>query len=63
MRREALAHAFLLRTYQARVARHIGDEYRGGTAGRCYSSGIPALRRPATIVASHRARTFGTMEE
>ena len=32
----------------------------GETGGGCYSSGIPALCRPAKKVASMRARVFGT---
>jgi hypothetical protein len=45
---EAFERAFFVRTHQARIARHIGGEDRGKTAGRGhYSSGMPALRRPA----------------
>jgi hypothetical protein len=34
--------------HQARISPHIGGEDRGETAGRGhYSSGMPALRRPA----------------
>jgi hypothetical protein len=61
MRLEALMRAFLVRPHQPRIARHIGGEDRGETAGRGhYSSGIPALRRPAKNVASYRSRIFGT---
>ena len=45
---EVFERAFLVRPHQPRIARHIGGEDRGKTAGRGhYSSGIPALRRPA----------------
>ena len=44
---EAFERAFLVRTHQARIAGHIGED-RGKTAGRgLYSSGMPALRKPA----------------
>jgi len=45
---QALKCAFLVRAHQARIACYISGEDRGETAGRGhYSSGIPALRRPA----------------
>ena len=48
MRLQAFERAFLVGPHQARIARHIGGEDRGETAGRGhYSSGSPALRRPA----------------
>ena len=61
MRLEALVRPFLISTHQARIARHIGGEDRGKTAG-CghHSSGIPALRSPAKKVASNKARIFGS---
>jgi hypothetical protein len=34
MRPEAFVRAFLVRLHQARVAGHIGSEYRRKTAGR-----------------------------
>jgi hypothetical protein len=48
VRLEAFERALLIRPHQARIACHIGGEDRSETAGRGhYSSGIPALRRPA----------------
>jgi hypothetical protein len=48
MRLEAFERAFFVRLHQARIAGHIGGEDRGETARRGhYSSGMPALRRPA----------------
>jgi len=48
MRLEAFERALLIRPHQARIARHVGGEDRGETAGRGhYSSGTPALRSPA----------------
>ena len=41
MRLEALVRAFLVRAHQARIARHIGGEDRGETAGRGHGSGSP----------------------
>ena len=58
---EALVGAFLIGTHQTRIAGYIGSEDRGKTASRGhYSSGIPALRRPAKKVASVKARISGT---
>ena len=48
VRLEAFEHALLIRPHHARIARHVGGEDRGETAGRGhYSSGTPALRSPA----------------
>jgi hypothetical protein len=48
MRLEAFKCPFLVYAHQARIAPHIGGEDRGETARRGhYSSGMPALRRPA----------------
>jgi hypothetical protein len=93
----ALVRAFLIGAHQARIARHIGGEDRGKTAGGSrdgrssggndsraefnllrartrrfhaapwwlrtgsagHSSGIPALRSPASSVASNKARVLG----
>ena len=60
MRPEAFVGAFLVTTHQARIARHIGCEDCGKTAGSGHSSGIPARRRPVKTVASNSARIFGT---
>jgi hypothetical protein len=46
MRLEASVRAFLIRPHQTRVARDIGGEDRGKTAGCGHSSGIPASRSP-----------------
>jgi hypothetical protein len=41
MRLEALVRSFLVRAHQTRVARHIGGEDRGKTAGRGHGCGGP----------------------
>jgi hypothetical protein len=41
MRLQALVRAFLIRPHQARIARHIGGEDRGETAGRGHGSSSP----------------------
>ena len=41
VRLEALVRAFLVRPHQARVARHIGGQDRGETAGRGHGCGSP----------------------
>src|SRR5215471_11174790 len=59
MRLKTRVGAFFVGTHQARVARHIGGEDRGETAGGGHhSSGIPALRSPANKVASNKV-VFG----
>ena len=45
MRLEAFVRAFLVRAHQARVARHIGGEDRGETAGRGHGCGSPPCSR------------------
>jgi len=49
---EAFVRAFLVRSRQPRIPRHIGGEDRGETAGLAHSSGNPALRRPSTNTAA-----------
>ena len=41
MRLEPFVRAFLVGAHQARIARHIGGEDRGKTAGRGHGSGWP----------------------
>ena len=41
MRLQALVRAFLVHPHQTRVARHIGGEDRGKTAGRGHGCGSP----------------------
>ena len=41
IRLDALVGAFLIGTHQARIARHIGGEDSGETAGRSHGSGSP----------------------
>jgi hypothetical protein len=58
MRLEALVRALLVRAHQPRIARHIGSEDRGKTAGRGHGSGRPlcfGYRR--TLIIHHTART------
>jgi hypothetical protein len=45
-RLEAFQGAFLVRFHQPRVARHIGSEDRGETAGLAHVSSPAARRRP-----------------
>jgi len=47
LRRRRECRAFLIGAHQARVSRRIGCKDPGKTAGRCHSSGNPALRRPS----------------
>src|SRR5215472_15325120 len=59
MRLEPLVRAFLVGTHQSRVARHIGGEDRGKTAGGSHWSGKPARRKPTCSVFSASARYLG----
>jgi hypothetical protein len=52
-RLEAFERAFLVRSHQPRIPRHIGSEDRGEPAGRGHSSGKPAFRRPLSQIASN----------
>jgi hypothetical protein len=46
MRLEALVRAFLVDAHQTQIARHIGGEDRGETAGRDHGCGSTPFSRP-----------------
>ena len=56
---DALVRAFLIGTHQTRVARHVGGEDGGKTAGGRHVSGKPTRRKPSLIVLSISARYDG----
>ena len=61
MRLEAFVRAFLIRAHQARIARHIGGEDRGETAGRGHGCGSPrcsGLSLSTLYPTTHARRIF-----
>jgi hypothetical protein len=53
---EAIERAFLVRSHQPRVARHIGGKDRGETALDGFSHGLPQRCRYTTIEAGEMPR-------